>query len=459
MPAMARGPLSERYELPVRLPAHVRAVCDPTSPLHAGDQVLHEDLSPVQGGPRFARIERRLRASDGGHRRELVTGHSGCGKSTELLRLVAQLRTPKEDARYFHVVYVDADEYLSPWELRLPQILVAILAALQKEPRLDLKATKAARPLLEGLKKIAAPLGEVSEKLASVAGLPLLATALKVSSDLAGKFTKDALRQRQELLELTRNLILEVRAQLPAEVPDIVFVIDNLEKIPEQTLEGGHSLHEVLFTRDLPALDLPAHLVLTYPISLNYSTHELDRAHTGAIRTTLPMVGVRRPPQEADRGDDREGLDALMRLLARRVDLSLFESAEVVEHVARLSGGCVRDLLRIVGELPIAGDGRTPFTMEMVDAVASEFRNDYARLLQGKPYVARLPAIARTGEIPDDLEPAWRREILLGLVALEYDTDTWFDVHPLVTRTRSYVRAEQAEAKANGAAGHAAGSV
>jgi hypothetical protein len=455
---MARGPLSERYQLPVRLAAHVRAVCDPTSPLHAGDQDLHEDLSPVQGGPRFARIERRLRSSDGIHRRELVTGHSGCGKSTELLRLVAQLRTPK-DGRYFHVVYVDADEYLSPWELRLPQVLVAVLAALQKEPRLDLKETKAARPLLDGLRRIAAPLGEVSEKLASVAGLPLLATALKVSSDLAGKFSKDALRQRQELLDLTRNLILEVRAQLPAEVPDIVFVIDNLEKVPEQTLDGGHSLHEILFTRDLPALDLPAHLVLTYPISLNYSTHELDRAHSGAIRTTLPMVSVRQPPQDPTRGDDRDGLAAMMRLLARRVDLTLFASAEVVEHVARLSGGCVRDLLRIVGELPIAGDGRAPFTMAMVDTVASEFRNDYARLLQGKPYVARLPSIARTGEIPDDLELAWRREILLGLVVLEYDTDTWFDVHPLVTRTRSYVRAEQADARANQADGRTAGPV
>lgn len=443
---MARGPLSERYQLPVKQASQVRAVCDPTAPLDPGDQSLHEDLSPVQGGPRFDRIERRLRSSDHTHRRELVTGHSGCGKSTELLRLVAQLRKPK-DGRYFHVVYVDADEYLSPWELRLPQVLIAVLAALQKEPRLDLKETKAAKPLLDRLAKLAAPLGEASKRLADVAGIPFLSTALKVGSELASKFSKDALGQRQELLDLTRNLILEVRGQLPADVPELVFVIDNLEKVPEQSLDGGHSLHELLFTRDLPSLDLPAHVVLTYPISLNYSTHELDRAHPGAIRTTLPMVGVRRPPQDPTRGDDRAGLAAMGRLLARRVDLGLFAGTEVVEHIVRLSGGCVRDLLRIVGELPIVGD--PPFTNDMVDAVAGEFRNDYARLLQGKPYVARLPAIARCGEIPDDLDPAWKREILLGLVALEYDTDTWFDVHPLVKRTRSYVRAEQADDRAS----------
>ncbi|HVV83464.1 MAG TPA: hypothetical protein VHE35_10350 [Kofleriaceae bacterium] len=343
-------------------------------------------------------------------------------------------------------MYVDADEYVSPWELRLPQVLVAVLAALQKAPRIDLRSTRAVKPLLERLAELARAsqsVGETAKKLADVAGIPFLAAALKISSEVAARFSKAALGQRQELLDLTRNLILEVRQQLPPDVAELVFVIDNLEKVPEQSLEGGHSLHEVLFARDLPALDLPAHMVMTYPISLNYSTHELDRAYPGAIRTTLPMVGVRRPPQDATRGDDPEGIAAMTRLLARRVAPSLFAGTDVVEQIVRLSGGCVRDLLRIVGELPIVGE--PPFTARMVDDVVNDFRNDYARLLQGKPYVARLPEIARTGEIPDDLDPGSKREILLGLVALEYDTDTWFDIHPLVKRTRSYVRAEQAE--------------
>ncbi len=43
--------------------------------------------------------------------RELVTGHAGSGKSTELLRLAARLREPK-GTQWFHVVYLDAFDYL-----------------------------------------------------------------------------------------------------------------------------------------------------------------------------------------------------------------------------------------------------------------------------------------------------------------------------------------------------------
>ncbi len=135
--------LHTELALPARTPRDIFAVCDPVRALTPEEQpVLHEDLSEVQGGDRFGRIELRLRrAGPGRYLRELVTGHSGCGKSTELLRLASALRVPKDGAA-FHVVYVDANASLSPHEARLPQLLVALLAALAEEPRWDLRATR-----------------------------------------------------------------------------------------------------------------------------------------------------------------------------------------------------------------------------------------------------------------------------------------------------------------------------
>jgi hypothetical protein len=95
--------------------------------------------------------------------------------------------------------------------------------------------------------------------------------------------------------------------------------------------------------------------------------------------------------------------------------------------------------MRFAGELPIVAT--PPFTREHVDQAVQDFRNDYERILQGKAYVRHLPQIEQTGRIPDELEPNWKREILLGLVVLEYGTDTWFDVHPLVKRTRTFMAA------------------
>src|SRR5690606_15443562 len=128
--------------------------------------------------------------------------------------------------------------------------------------------------------------------LDSLAHLPILTAALRASQELSTKFRDQAVTQIQDLLRDLNDLVAEVVADLHVEV---VFIIDNLEKIPEQTADGHVSLHEALFVRDLPLLDIPAHLVLTYPISLNYSNVELLRVFPGSNKTTLPMVSVRRP--------------------------------------------------------------------------------------------------------------------------------------------------------------------
>jgi hypothetical protein len=95
--------------------------------------------------------------------------------------------------------------------------------------------------------------------------------------------------------------------------------------------------------------------------------------------------------------------------------------------------------MRSLGTLPVVAD--PPFTREHVDHAIRDSRNFYERILAGKPYVRHLPIIEETGIISDDLAPDWKREILLGLVVLEYDTKTWFDVHPLVKLTRAYAAA------------------
>jgi hypothetical protein len=199
-------------------------------------------------------------------------------------------------------------------------------------------------------------------------------------------------------------------------------------------------LHEALFVRDLPLLDISAHLVLTHPISLNYSNAELPRAFPSAGKTTLPMVGVRLPPEAPMRGDDPRGVAALRHLLLRRVKREVFASDDAIDYLIQLSGGCIRDLMRFVRELPIVAE--PPFTRDHVDLAVQDFKNDYEKILLGKPYVRYLPAIEQSGVISDDLASDWKREILLGLVVLEYDTRTWFDVHPLAKLTRAFTAAQ-----------------
>jgi hypothetical protein len=432
-------PRHAELTLPARSPRELRAACDPARPLAPAEQAtLHEDLSAVQGGDRIGRIELRVReAWRDSYIRELVTGHAGCGKSTELLRLAAELRKPQQ-GKAFHVVYLDAYDYLNPNEVRLPQILMALLVALSEEPRWDLKRTRTAPVLWDRVRKILGSLGrEVGKDLADTTGLPLLRSLFRVDLSFARGFRAQSQDHIQELLTLTRDLIIEVAAQLPPEVGDVVFIVDNLEKLPEREIDGGGSLHETLFCRELPLLDLPAHLVLTYPIALNYAPVGLRQLFANARQTTIPMVSVRAKPEVAGRGDAHDGIAALRRLLGRRVALdAVFADQEAVAEAVRLSGGCVRDLLRIVGDLP--SYGAQPYTGALVGQVAAEYINDYERLLQGKPYLGLLHAIAETGEFPAATTDEWKRQLLMNLIVLEYHTGTWYDVHPLVKATRAF---------------------
>ncbi len=442
---MERPPLQDTLSLPAREPRQIRAACDPARPLDPEDQTaLHEDLAGVQGGDRFGRIEQRVRdacfVDQASYVRELVTGHSGCGKSTELLRLANELSKPK-DGQSLHVVYLDAYAYLNPYEARLPQILMALLAALSEERRWDLKQTRTAPVLWDRVRKILGGLGrEVSKDLAEASGLPLVRSLFRVDLKLARGFRKSSEDHIQELLGLMRDLITEVATELTKlspEIAGVVFIVDNLEKIPESETEGGNSLHETLFCRELPLLDIPAHLILTYPIALNYAPVGLRQFFTNALQTTIPMVGVRAKPGTAVRGDDPQGIAALRRLLARRVALdAVFSDDEAVTEAVRLSGGCVRDLLRIVAELPIYG--KQPYTRVLVGEVVGDSINEYERLLQGKPYLRLLHAIADTGEFPQETTDEWKRQLLMNLIVLEYNTGTWYDVHPFVKATRAF---------------------
>jgi hypothetical protein len=110
-------PIQDTLSFPASGRREVRAACDPSRPLLPEHQAqLHEDLSIAQGGDRIGQIENRIRdAWPDSHVCELVTGHAGCGKSAELLRLAGELRKPRE-GRAYHVVHLDAHDYLNRFD-------------------------------------------------------------------------------------------------------------------------------------------------------------------------------------------------------------------------------------------------------------------------------------------------------------------------------------------------------
>ncbi|MDQ7064640.1 MAG: hypothetical protein Q9P90_10395 [candidate division KSB1 bacterium] len=119
--------------------------CHPEIPLEAGDP-RYVDLTPVRGHHNFVEtIARRIRRSPAPqYHKQLITGHRGCGKSTELKQLAARLREQK-----FFVVYVDIESTLDLGDLNYLDVLVALAKGISEE--MNNHSIPIAKALLESL--------------------------------------------------------------------------------------------------------------------------------------------------------------------------------------------------------------------------------------------------------------------------------------------------------------------
>ena len=99
--------------------------CNPSKTLITGnpdDQKYYIDFSPVRGSNIIQELGRTImRLSPDSPTCQLFTGHIGCGKSTELIRLKADL-----EQQGFHVVYFESSEDLDMADVDVTDILLAI---------------------------------------------------------------------------------------------------------------------------------------------------------------------------------------------------------------------------------------------------------------------------------------------------------------------------------------------
>lgn len=422
--------------IPVREARYVPSICDGNIPLEGPDQRLFVDLTDARGGDRIAELEALIRwAPEGTYEKHLVTGHSGSGKSTELYRLASALQASK-DGRSFHVVFFDAHQHLDPSDIQLPDLLIALFAALWQDPLLQLpKRATAVRLGKEMLEWVRALGPAIAPDVAT--GIPLLGTLLK-NAELQRRLREKSWEYTARVIKDMGELIEEVRSSLVAgqQVDDLVIVVDNLEKVLLRDIGGGRTNLELLFIDQLPKLEaLPVHMIVTFPVSLHAEQVQIRSAFASSMAIQIPMVRVR--PRQA-MTDDPVGFAALRRFLACRLDLqAIFAGDDAVDAAIRASGGCVRDLLRIVSSAVVAR-GRAPVSADDVALAVRRLVSDVERVLQGHPVLPQLHAITRTGSIPAAISRVDRKWLLLNLIVLEYNGETWYDVHPLARMTRAY---------------------
>lgn len=421
---------------------------DPERPADRPDWRVERSYSPVR------KIVDRLEF-DEGPCRVLLTGTVGCGKTTELLRLVESRR----DSEF--VVFIDVDQHFArvlsdpaalgavrAWEVIFLvglQLLRDVRDRLGTVFSLDTEQALASawQRLAEASSTPDVPakvdLGPLSKMMitvgagaASALGGPVAGAAVSALKDAAtsrwnlplGRSRKDLPdqeEQTQSLLAVVNRMLGEVQHAHRR----VLLVIDGLDKIHEVARA------KALFVESTLIGQLACSTVVCGPFSLRH------HPALSSVRGFAPVILVNEPVLTPRGADTRgPGAEVLMQLFDKRIagvaDTSIVPR-ELLSRLAWASGGRGRDFVRLVQDLartcalakvPAAGAAQ-------IDAVVDDARRLIEVGMHAGHQALLREVMARPTVLPAG-ELAW--ELLENNHLLPYPNESeWYFPHTLLT--------------------------
>jgi len=399
--------------------------CHPDTPLSNVQDSRYVDLTAVRGGENLVRAVANAiqRTRPPNFHQQLVTGHRGCGKSTEFFRLQDKL----ERQNYF-VVYLDAGDMLDLGDIEYLDILTGIAKSLVA--KLETQGIELNPELVKALWDWFATITLSQEqkteregKLGAGFKIPILSDLLLEITGHIRSGSKRRVEIRQVLekessvfIDRLNTLIDAARVELKKQgYVDLVVIVDQLEKMAYRKRYEDSNYAE-LFVHHAGQLKSPhCHILYTVPIDLVFSANLGDAFGADSI-FVIPMVDAAKPP----------GREKLREIIARRVDIAkLFVDSGLVERLIGYSGGAVRDVMRLV-RLACQYTEETIGPTEVEQAIRALVR-EYDRLVKTED-LDRLKQVDKEKRVDRSFADLLRLRIIH-----EYQNgERWADLHPAV---------------------------
>lgn len=387
------------------------------------------------------------------HVKQLVAGHRGCGKTTELLLLKDRL----EKEGYF-VVYFDSEFEVDMNDVDYADILLATMHQLESQVRdsslglklddvrLDDLAMRLAAVTLEKEDR-----NEVELVLENEFRIePQIPFFARMMAAVRG-FIKDNTTYKKQLrVEIQQRTALflddlnDLIDQLQRQLRDrgkkgLVVIIDSLDRIIPHALDekGRRTTHTAIYLEHADHLKAPhCHMIYTIPISVFFNEN-LNSVYPD-IPQMIPMIKVRYENGEICEG----GLKAMREVIAQRVDVSgVFEDDRSVDKLCLASGGHIRDLLHLV-RFACHYSSKKKITSIAADKAIRALVRQYDRLVKDAD-LPRLVRVHSEKRLPSDPEYSL---LPYHLIVLEYHNDErWADLHPAVQETLKFRKAWEDE--------------
>ncbi|MBW4666896.1 MAG: KAP family NTPase [Cyanomargarita calcarea GSE-NOS-MK-12-04C] len=424
--------------------------CNPSKTLVAGDPTDRQyyiDFSDVRGCKIVEELQRTIvRISPDEPTCQLFTGHIGCGKSTELQRLKAEL-----ELAGFHVVYFESSQDLDMADLDISDILLSV--ARQVSASLEAINIKLKPGYFTNLFKeigdfLQTPI-ELSGEAEFSLGIAKISTKTKDSPQLRNQLRQYLEPRTNSILQAINEEVLDkaieqlkLRGQ-----KGLVVIVDNLDRVDMRPLASGRSQPEYLFIdRGEQLRRLKCHLVYTIPLTLIFSNEYetlKNRLGGGIAPKVLPMVLVR----QRDGRDYEPGMSLLRQLvLARafpeipwnaRLGLigQLFHHPESLDRLCRVSGGHIRNLLGLLYSCLQRQD--PPFSEDCLEAVIKDYRDDLLLAINEEEWQL-LEEVVNQQSVKGESD---YQRLLRSMFVFEYRdlVGRWFGISPALAETERVI--------------------
>ena len=419
----------------------IYAAFDP-APLKKGQEDLYVDLNDVRGHSSIVvRMKKKILLADKPSC-QVLTGHRGSGKSTELWKLRQALENPDTNAAdRFFVVQVQADDELDRNDIDFPEVLIAIVRQIAQQLReraqIHLKPGYF-RDRWQRLKELA--LSEVFfDELELEAGMAKLSATIRSSPEARQKVRAALEPDTDNWLKAANDIIGEAMLALnKLKFRGLVVIVDDLDKmITRPHKEAGCSTTEYLFVhRSAQLTEFKCHLVYTLPIELAYSHHEstIKRLYGGHL-PVVPMTKIRTQPPKPKK--HAEGVKKFREMISVRLakagagETEVFKTNAVRDDLIELTGGQPTELMTLIREA-IVSEG-LPISQKGVKRSRIEAMRSYRRQLR-KDHWPLIEEARRTGQIVRTVEnESAFRELLDSRALLLYmNDDEWYGVNPAI---------------------------
>ncbi|WP_071191380.1 P-loop NTPase fold protein [Trichormus sp. NMC-1] len=419
--------------------------CNPNKTLDkskAEDEQYYIDFSEVRGAEIIRELKRTITLlSPETPTCQLFTGHIGCGKSTELLRLKAELQE-----QGFHVVYFESSQSLDLADIDITDILLAIAREVSQSlesAQIKLKPGYFQNLFTEIAEFLQTPLDIGVEAELSV-GIGKITAKTKDSPKLRSQLRQYLEPRTNGILEsINKELLIPAKERLKKQGKSgLVVIIDNLDRVDNALKPNGQYQPEYLFVERGEQLNkLNCHVVYTIPLVLIFS-NALGRLTNrfGVDPKVLPMVAIK----QRNGADYQAGIKLLQEMVMKRafpgvnwsesqnLITKVFESPETLERLCKVSGGHLRNLLMLLFRCLQMED--TPISRKCVESVIKKRCNELN--------------LAITPDEWELLKEVWETKtyrgneqydiLLRSMFVFEYrdDDGSWFDINPILIESK-----------------------